>query len=514
MNTLTACGLFSKTKEGMFAMKLTLDWLLTQSTLQGLKLLTCHSLTSTQICGVNIMDNPDTVQWIKPGELILTTGYIFVGHTDLQKQIPADLKKAGCAALCIKSKRFFDEIPPEILESAEQAQLPIIELPYQYSLSDISEEISRQLYHLQFEEIASEQSLFNELFNGYFQKKPLSELLEIVAQYLGCPVFILDKQQQNIWSSQSEFAVPLDETPSAVFPFSNPRYSLCIYDKTNRELPVSTLTHVVKILDFSRVNIGMRSSGRQNYYDSFFQFVMNEENFSESTAIQISEYYGFPYPCSAICVLLSAANKHTLHTQEISAECQRILHNLSITLNSYFLAWNQNLICLCFFDEKSKSASYNAKCFVASAQKELFFPVLFGISRPIPRKLPDAFQEASFMLSLSRIFPDKKVFFFHDYLIFHQIAALSEDEKNEFYTMTVKPLVDFDRENHTSLTETLQKYFECHLNSSLAASKLYIHRNTFLNRMEKIQSLIDFHPDDPHNLFSIYYGLCIYLNLS
>lgn len=498
----------------MFAMKLTLDWLLTQSTLKGLKLLTCHSLTSTQICGVNIMDNPDTVQWIKPGELILTTGYVFVGHTDLQQQIPANLKKVGCAALCIKSKRFFDEIPPAMLEAAEQAELPLIELPYQYSLSDISEEISRQLYHLQFEEIASEQSLFNELFNGYFQKKSLSELLDIVAQYLGCPVFILDKQQQNIWSSRSDCAVLPEETPSIVLPFSNPRYSLCIYDQENRELPLSTLTHVVKILDFSRVNMGIRQTGRPNYYDSFFQFVMNEETFSESMAIQLSEYYGFPYPCSAVCVLLSATDKSILHTQEVSSECQRILHELSITLNSYFLAWNQNLICICFFNSKSKSASDNTKCFVEAAKKELLPTVLFGISRPLPRKLPDAFQEASFMLSLSRIFPDKTVFFFQDYLIFHQIAALSDDEKQEFYTMTVKPLVDFDRENHTCLTDTLQKYFECHLNSSLAASRLYIHRNTFLNRMEKIQSLIDFHPDDPHNLFSIYYGLCIYLSLS
>ena len=115
------------------------------------------------------------------------------------------------------------------------------------------------------------------------------------------------------------------------------------------------------------------------------------------------------------------------------------------------------------------------------------------------------------MLSLSRIFPDERVFFFQNYLIFHQIASLSEHEKEELYAMTVKPLVEFDRANHTSLTETLQKYFECHLNSSLAASKLYIHRNTFMNRIEKIQSLIDFHPDDSHNLFSVYYGLCIYL---
>ena len=39
----------------------------------------------------------------------------------------------------------------------------------------------------------------------------------------------------------------------------------------------------------------------------------------------------------------------------------------------------KNILNTCLeIDEKSKSASYNAKCFVASAQKELFFPVLFS----------------------------------------------------------------------------------------------------------------------------------------
>ena len=58
-------------------MELTLQWLLEESELAGLKLLTCKEHLSNAISGVNIMDNPDTVRWIKPGELVLTTGYVF-----------------------------------------------------------------------------------------------------------------------------------------------------------------------------------------------------------------------------------------------------------------------------------------------------------------------------------------------------------------------------------------------------------------------------------------------------
>ena len=47
-----------------------------------------------RITGVNILDNPDSIQWIKPGELILTTGYIFIDNPTLQENTIWGLKKS------------------------------------------------------------------------------------------------------------------------------------------------------------------------------------------------------------------------------------------------------------------------------------------------------------------------------------------------------------------------------------------------------------------------------------
>lgn len=66
-------------------MGITINWLLHKSTLKNLKILTCQELSDTEITGVNILDNPDFIQWIKPGELILTTGYIFIDNPTLQE---------------------------------------------------------------------------------------------------------------------------------------------------------------------------------------------------------------------------------------------------------------------------------------------------------------------------------------------------------------------------------------------------------------------------------------------
>ena len=107
-------------------MKLTIDWLVHRSTLKDLELLTCAVLADTVITGVNILDNPDTVKWFHSGELVLTTGYIFLDNEDLQKQIFQNLKDAGCAAVALKTRRFFQEIPEHMLRLSEEIRLPFI----------------------------------------------------------------------------------------------------------------------------------------------------------------------------------------------------------------------------------------------------------------------------------------------------------------------------------------------------------------------------------------------------
>lgn len=524
-------------------MKITLNWILTKSSLDGLKLRSCHEAADTIVSGVNIMDNPDTVSWIKPGELVLTTGYIFIDNIPLQLETIKSLKEAGCSALCIKTKRFFDDIPAHMLEFSSKIGLPIIELPCNYSLSDISEEINHQLYLQQFQEAAAEQVLYNELFNGYFQGKPVNEILQIFSRYINCSVFICNQQNHILWHALREqntvssedittFSLQLKKQSSGDFPyipaeiylnntcyrgallsFSNPEYTLCILSDFPSELPWSTILHVLKIIDFTRMKDRTQHTSIANYYDSFFRYVMDKDSIPETSAIQLCEYYGIPAHPKAVCALITCNDKNDpLPSQQLISDIKNLLNELSIPSSACFIAYNVNQFCLCCFSKASELLCRLPELLEESSNS-LHKDFILGVSRKIPLALPDAFKEASFMLSLSRYFPQEKTFFFQDYLLFWHISKMSLEEKQSIYELTVKPLVDFDRENNADLTQTLLMYFQCHLNSSLAASHLYIHRNTFLKRMEKIQTIIDFSSTHHNSFYSIYFGLCIYLEM-
>lgn len=522
-------------------MEITLKWLLHESRLQGLKLLTSFDAGSIEITGVNILDNPETLQWIKSGELVLTTGYIFRGNPSMQTRILKDLKSVGCAALCFKTKRFFSEVPAAMLEIAQQIGLPLVELPLTYSFAEISEEISRKLYTEQFAALAREQVLYNALFNAYFQGRPLNEILRILSDYLARTVCILDGRRQIPWCAPAEsekdlnahtlpllpekvlvhpaepgrpyftgeLSFPDFTAQAAMLALSNPQYTLCILEPQPETLPWDTLEHVLKIIDFTRVHAGLRHPELTNYFDAFFQYLLHADTFSETAAIQLFEYYGLPHAPRGICAAACARGQSP---QDFLSRVKALLQQLGISESGCFLAYSETLLCLCFW--KASWAQLQQNWDVLRAQLAQQLPALsVGVGRLLPGPLPQGFREASFALSLAENEGQGQLVFFQDHLVDWQASRFSEGVQKDLLALTIQPLLDFDAQNHTNLVQTLQAYFEsCH-NASLAAARLYIHRNTFLKRMDKIRSLIDFPSDNPDRLASIDLGLRIYRGL-
>jgi len=61
-------------------------------------------------------------------------------------------------------------------------------------------------------------------------------------------------------------------------------------------------------------------------------------------------------------------------------------------------------------------------------------------------------------------------------------------------------LRQYDAEHNTELYRTLQCYIECHFNALEATRKLFIHRSTFLYRLERAKNLFLIDLDDPDEL--------------
>ena len=155
----------------------TLHWLLQESGLHNIRLMTGKSQLMHPIVSVNVLDNPDVIKWFKQDELILTTGYVFKNHPELMPRILRDLKSCGCTALGIKVPRFFRQIPAEMLAEAKALDFPLLELPFFYGFSEIMQRVYHQVYSEDTNRQQVAQDLLFQLMQAVLDRTPIEMLL-------------------------------------------------------------------------------------------------------------------------------------------------------------------------------------------------------------------------------------------------------------------------------------------------------------------------------------------------
>lgn len=92
-----------------------------------------------------------------------------------------------------------------------------------------------------------------------------------------------------------------------------------------------------------------------------------------------------------------------------------------------------------------------------------------------------------------------KLTFYADMIVYHLLGLVQPREQlEEFFNHVLGRLQKYDQENKADLMSTLEEYFLNGGNITLAAKKKYLHRNTFMYRIEKIKDIlkVDFkHPE-------------------
>lgn len=86
---------------------------------------------------VNIMEVPDIMPWVKPDELLLTTGYPLREVPQGLAALVADLDEVGVAALAVKLRRYLDQLPADMLAEADRRDLPVLLLPDEVAFDDL-----------------------------------------------------------------------------------------------------------------------------------------------------------------------------------------------------------------------------------------------------------------------------------------------------------------------------------------------------------------------------------------
>ncbi|MBZ0278897.1 MAG: PucR family transcriptional regulator ligand-binding domain-containing protein [Anaerolineae bacterium] len=97
------------------------------------------------ITWVHIATVPDAPQWLRGGELVLTTVRNLPPDLESQVQYVQAMVEKGAAGLVITVGRFIDRIPDEVRQMAESYVFPLIELSYTAPFVDIAKATNERI---------------------------------------------------------------------------------------------------------------------------------------------------------------------------------------------------------------------------------------------------------------------------------------------------------------------------------------------------------------------------------
>jgi purine catabolism regulator len=179
--------------------------------IDGLKIVAGENGINNEISIVNIIENPDAFDWLSPNELLLSTGYIFKGNEELQNRIIKELSEINCAGLVVKMKRYFDKLPQNMIDQANKYGLPLLELPFGYTLSrviSIINEKSSGRYDLLNRKTLDMHNLF---FRISLEGGGIERISSMLSGTINNPIIFVDKDWRLLhFTEHIENNVPLE----------------------------------------------------------------------------------------------------------------------------------------------------------------------------------------------------------------------------------------------------------------------------------------------------------------
>ncbi len=164
---------------------------------------------SAHIRWVHITELRDPTPWLSGGELILTTGIQLRTERE-QREFLRLLKRSGLAGLGLGTGFDHDELPPALLDEANELDFPLFEVPYRMPFIAITEKAFTRIVNEGYETLRRGAEIHRRLERLVLEERGLDEVVRALATAIGGAVLVLDTRGETVASSAPWRELPPD----------------------------------------------------------------------------------------------------------------------------------------------------------------------------------------------------------------------------------------------------------------------------------------------------------------
>ena len=493
---------------------------------KNFKILAGECGIENEIKSVDIMEVPDGVYWVKPGDFIITTGYTLTKNDTTIDNIVQMMIAKGAAALGIKLGRYIDEIPEKIIQYANENCFPIIYVPIAASYASVVRPILNKLVSDDNYDFHILKRIRQELRRLTIHNYNITAITNLLTDYIGQEVLIFWENNLNLVNrnnrirtnniiniikenktklySENEFLIINDDEKNySIFKINSLNgilAFLCLELDSDKELTKTDMEIIREVIPFISIYL-LSNSNSSLYYKSLdeFYFSILENNYvnDELKLQEEASYRNVEIDKSRYVWIIESTINEPNSLNRFIKKLVSIMEmhdtvffykntNKSITFIVENKKLHRNIKVLSPFFEK-----------IIDELKRSFKGEDFkiGISKVCNslKYLNYAFEESSFVLKIgNKLKGNETVYFYDDFIIYHLLSEISNHPTlSKIYKNTIVRIKKNDSESNSELLKTLQSLVECDFSISQTSEKLFIHRNTLYKRINKINSILD-----------------------
>jgi len=150
------------------------------------------------------VDIPHASEWVRGGELLLTTFYGLRDDPEAQIHLCAELADKGLAGMVVAIGGYLDAVPDAIRSAADAVNFPIIEMPWDVPFEDVVRAISEQIINEQYQLYKQSLSIHGSLTRLVLDGGSLQDVAEELCKLLQRPVEIDDLSFSMLAAAGSE----------------------------------------------------------------------------------------------------------------------------------------------------------------------------------------------------------------------------------------------------------------------------------------------------------------------
>lgn len=162
--------------------------------LHGVQVVAGREGLDRQVRWCHIIDNPEIVQWIQGGELLLTTGYAWPETEHISRRTIRELNGKRLAAILFDPGPFLGQIPFNVVDEGDRLQLPILAAPRTLRFSDATEAIGRELMRRQYEMIERADQYHRQITAAAVEARDLNDIARTLCALIRRSVAIEDQE--------------------------------------------------------------------------------------------------------------------------------------------------------------------------------------------------------------------------------------------------------------------------------------------------------------------------------